>query len=239
VRSPRVGSFAVALGLIVAGTAPLAGASIAGSLSTMASAASPTTIRVAWSWWEDPANPTGHPEWVGYDVWRRASAACGEWVRVNPDIVARTPGVTQDASYLDATAAPATTYEYRVRLVDASRTPLMFPPPDCLWPCNPPAFAMCPDYSAPLVVGTVSEWGWAVLVTGCSSGCWGAFYVENPAADALRPLAGTGLAVAIYGGTQCGTVEGCALTLDHFESAGCGPTPARRASWGALKSHYR
>ncbi len=212
----------------------------AGALDVGASAASSTSIRLSWSWWEDPSYPTGHPEWVGYDLYRRASAGCGEWVRLNPDLIARVPGQTQSCSWLDTTPTPATAWTYQVRLVDANRDAVLLPPPACTSsPCSPPGYAACPDASAPLVVGAVTDWGWAVQVTGCADGCWGAFYVANPAADALRPYAGSGQAVALYGTAQCGTVEGCALQLDHFELAACGSTPVRRSTWGTLKSRYR
>jgi hypothetical protein len=211
----------------------------AGSLYTGAAAASPSSILVSWTWVEYPEYPTGQPQWVGFDVWRRAAATCGAWERVNPAMIARTPGVTQSESFLDTTPVPATTYEYRVRLVDANRDFVYFAAPDCMWPCNPPAYAMCPDLASPVIEGTVSEWGWAVLVSGCTNGCWGTAYVENPLADELRPYVGTGQSLRVFGHAACGTMEGCAMQVDHFELGDCGSTPARRSSWGALKSHYR
>ncbi len=211
----------------------------AGWLSTSAAAVSPSSILVSWGWWEDPAYPTGHPEWVGYDVYRRPLAACGPWVRVTTESVPRTFGQSQQASYLDVTPASVTTYEYRVHLVDASRNDVIFGPPECMWPCNPPAYAMCPALSAPILVGHVIDWGWGVHIESCGSECPAAGFVDNPFADALRPYAGTGQAVAIYGTTACGMTEGCAIQLDHFALADCGVTPAQRRTWGALKSIYR
>jgi hypothetical protein len=219
--------------------AVLSAAAHAGALSTSAAAASPTQILVQWSWWEDPAYPTGHPEWVGYDLYRRATGTCGDWVRLNPDVIARVPGQVQDLSFLDSTPATATAYQYQVRLVDVSRVQLFLLAPACYSPCSPPAFAMCPDLSAPLIEGTVTDWGWAVLVQGCQGSCWGGFYISNPAADALRPYAGTGQAVRVWGPSGCGSIEGCGMGLDHFELTACISTPARRTTWGALKSHYR
>jgi hypothetical protein len=211
----------------------------AGALSTYASAASPTQILVRWSWWEDANQPTGHPEWVGYDLVRRAVATCGAWTRLNPDVIARVPGQSQELSFLDTSPTSATAYEYRVRLVDSNRDELFLLSPACGSPCSPPSFAMCPDLSAPLIEGTVEDWGWAVFVIGCASGCWGGFYISNPEANLLRPYAGTGQVVRIYGQSGCGTVEGCGMSLDHFELGGCDATPARRATWGTLKSRYR
>ena len=213
----------------------------AGGLSTDAAAVSPTQIRVHWLWWENPDYPTGHPEWVGYDLYRHATgASCGGAdERLNAGIIARVPGQDQDVSFLDTTPVPGTAYTYRVSLVDVNRQPLYFPSPACESPCSPPAWAMCPAYSAPMTEGTVEDWGWAVLIRGCAGGCFGSFYISNPAADALRPYAGTGQAVRVYGLAGCGSVEGCAMSLDHWELGGCAATPARGSSWGALKSHYR
>lgn len=230
--------FALAL-VALAALAACRTAALAGALSTGAQAASPSQILVSWSWWEDPSYPTGHPEWVGYDVYRQATATCGAWVRLNPDVIARVPGQDQSCSWLDTTPASATAYAYQVRLVDANRDAVILLAPACLSPCSPPAYATCPDASAPLVTGTVTDWGWAVQVIGCAGGCWGAFYVQNPDADALRPYAGGGQAVSLWGTATCGTTEGCALRLDHFALATCGSTPVRRDTWGTLKSRYR
>jgi hypothetical protein len=226
-------------------TAPTVRADV---LTTSAVGVSDHGILVSWTYEVYAPNPVDWPIWVGYDVYRSAAAQprpCEKDVRVNPDIIPRIPFVTQDASFLDLTATPGMMYTYVVRLVDASRRRLPLPPADCVpFPCNPPAFASCPDLSAPIVVGTVTDWSWvgAVQIQGCEEGCWGNFYLENPAADALRPYAGTSQVVSVWGhglGYTWVSDFDQRLQLDHFELSACGPTPTRRATWGALKTIYR
>lgn len=229
-----VTSFVLVIGVVIG-----AASARAGQASITATAASPTTIRLDFGWWEDASDPTGHPEWVAFDLHRRASATCGAWTRINPDPFPRTPGVSQSLTFVDATPVPATMYEYAVHLVDASRNDVLFGPPECGSPCAPPAFGCCPEFSAPLVVGTVIDWGWAVFIQPCANGCWPAGYVNGPLDASLRPYIGTGQVVAIYGSTTCGTMEGCSIVPEHFTFTDCGPTPSRRATWGKLKTIYR
>ena len=229
-----------ALGMLATALAHVSAAQ-AGGVTTDATPISATQIQVHWHWWENPGYPTGHPEWVGYDLYRTASGpgGCAPQERLNPEILARVPGGDQDVSFLDTTPVPGTPYLYSVHLVDANRQPVYFTYPACESPCSPPAWAMCPDLFAPLTEGTVTDWGWAVLISGCAGGCYGSFYISNPAANALRPYAGTGQPVRVWGDGGCGAVEGCGMSLDHWELGGCVVTPTRRTSWGALKSHYR
>ena len=217
----------------------VAGVSAAGVLWVSAGSASVTQVLVSWTFSDDPQQLAGHPEWVGYDIYRRAAATCGDWVRVNPDPFPRLAGQTHGGSFLDSPPVLSSSYQYDVRPVDATRAPVAMGFPDCEPPCPPPAYAACPDLSAPLVVGTVTDLGWAVMLTPCATGCWGLFYVENPAAGRLRPYADSGQALRVYGLPFCGTVEGCGLALDRFEPGACGVTSLRGVSWGRLKSHYR
>ena len=53
-----------------------------GDLTATANAISATEIEIVWQWYEfDPPDPAGHPEWVGYDLYRRNPAECSPWVR--------------------------------------------------------------------------------------------------------------------------------------------------------------
>lgn len=216
----------------------LAAPAHAGWLSVSATAASPTQIAVAWGYAEDPAFPV-HAEWAGFDLYRRSAADCGPWVRLTADPIPRLAGQSQQGTLLDTPPAGATQYQYDLWMVDAQRVRMYPAFPACEPPCPPPAFASCPGLSAPAILGTVDDWGWAVLLTSCAGSCPGQCYVENPVAEQLRPYAGTGQVVRAYGALTCGTVEGCALHLDHFELARCLVTPVRRATWGRLKSLYR
>ena len=57
--------------------------------------------------------------------------------------------------------------------------------------------------------------------------------------DELRPYAVAGTTLRFFGQAVCGTVEGCALDVDHYEVAPCGPTAVARRTWGRVKANYR
>jgi hypothetical protein len=218
----------------------LAVAARAGQVSTWCAAEGAAAIRVNWTWYEDPGNPTARPDWVGYDVYRTPTSVCGDAMRINPDIIPRVVGQTHDFTLLDTTPAAATAYVYRVQLVDVDRNPLVLIHPDCEWPCSAPAYSEVPALSAPYVEGTVSaDWGWTVVVSQCD-GCWGSFYVDGAASQQLRPYLNTGRIVRLWGQPGCGSTEGCGMQVDHFELLGsCTPVPARTRTWGDLKTRYR
>jgi hypothetical protein len=215
----------------------LAGSVDAGTLLAQAGCADGTHITVFWSFTENPAEPTGHPEWVGYDVERRPLASCGAYERLNAAPFPRTPGVSENFQYMEIAPATAAMFEYRVVPVDALRQPVALGF-DCDF-CSYVAWASCPDLSAALTQGTIEDIGWAVLVHPCPDGCYRSFYVENPEADALRPYAGTATVVRLFGFPFCGTVEGCGMHVDHFDLAPCAPTPTLPSTWGRIKAGYR
>src|SRR5262249_8706017 len=194
------------------------------------------TVAVRWTFYEDPAHPTGHPEWVGYDVLRRSLSDCGDFVRVNAEPFARTPGQTESFAYSEVPPATGTTFQYRVVLVDASRQQLAIIPACDL--CAPNAWVSCPELSAPIAQGTLRDQGWALFIQPCA-GCYQSFYISGSRVDELRPYAVAGTVLKFYGRTTCGTVEGCALDLDHYEIAPCGPTPVALRTWGRVKAIYR
>jgi hypothetical protein len=210
----------------------------AGTFTTSATTESPTTVRIAWTWTDDPLAPIANPEWAGYDVFRRTTHGCETPIRLNITILPRTSGPSQSASWLDAPPLHAASYRYEVHPVTASRTAVSLSP--CAAPCGPPAYAMAPALSSYVVNGLVRDLGSAVSVSECDTGCLDAVVVDDPAAQALRPYAGTDQLVQVWGTTDCDTPEGCVLALDHFVLSGtCGVTAARQATWGSLKSRYR
>jgi hypothetical protein len=131
---------------------------------------------------------------------------------------------------------PGKMYEYRVVFVDASRQQVTIP--DC-FDCQRFGYATFPAFSAPMVEGTLQDLGWAFYITNCPNTCFGPFYISGPVMDSLRPYVGTGQALRFWGTAGCGTLEGCSLQVESFELAACGPTPARRSSWGQVKTLYR
>ena len=111
--------------------AALSGASRAGGLNAYATCADGSHISFNWSWYEDPGSPTGHSEWVGYDVLRRSLTDCGPFVRVNATPYPRTPGASEAFTFTEVPPATGTTYNYEVILVDASRQQLFLDPVAC------------------------------------------------------------------------------------------------------------
>ena len=189
------------------------------------------SIDVHWSLSES-THPPGYPNWTGIDVQRRPLPGCGPYVTVNPQPFPRVGG---EYHYFD-TVATGTMYEYRLIFVDANRQEVSVP--DC-YDCVRGGWGSCPNFSAPVTQGTLEDFGWALFLTPCPGSCYYYFYFEGPFVETLRPYAGNGTVVRLYGTPLCGTVEGCAIQVDHYELANCGVTPARRSSWGQVKTLYR
>ena len=210
----------------------------AGTLSASASCTGPSEISFSWTYFENPANPTGHPEWVGYDVMRRSLTDCAAFVRVNTNVYPRTPGVTETFTYTEAAPASGTTFQYWVVMVDANRQAVYLDPVSC--DCSAHyGWASCPAFSAPLTQGTLHDLGWALNVEPCAGTCYSGFYFTGPRADELRPYAGTATVLRLYGSAGCGSVEGCAIDIDHYDIMACGPTPVHSSTWGRVKAIYR
>lgn len=211
----------------------------AGSLTDSATATDSSAVTFTWTYVEDPANPVIRPEWVGWDVVRRTIADCSAFVRVNATPYPRTPGATETFTFSEPAPVRHALIEYRVVPVDAARQPVQLYAYECDG-CALPGYVTCPDLSAPLAVGKVTDLGWAVMVMPCAGTCYTSFYVPNPTADALRPYLGTASAVRLFGTPACGTLEGCTLTLDHFDVTTCDAiVPARASTWGSIKTRYR
>jgi hypothetical protein len=214
----------------------------AGDLNATANANTSNQIVIEWSWYEyDPGVPVGRPDWVGYDLYRRDPAVCSPWVRLSEDIIPRVPGVSHGGTIVDTPPATLTTWEYKLIMVDAARNEIILVWPEgCEPPCAPHAWESIPKLAGPVTVGTIDlDLGWAVVITPCLASCWYSFTVSEPQASLLRPYLGTGEAFRFFGDEFFGTFEGSPLYLDHFEPAGCGPTPTTRPSWGSLKTLYR
>jgi hypothetical protein len=198
--------------------------------------ADPDSAWVIWTTYE-PFGPDQHPNWVGYDIYRRRSTPCGDpFVRVNDQIIPRNVGMTHTHYFGDLLPATATLFEYWVRPVDADRQQYFVGGGFCI-PCN--TFQICPQSSAPITIGTIDDWGWAVFVNPCPGSCYPGAYVSDQAiADALRPYAGSNTVFRFYGTLGCGTIEGCALNVESYGPTTC-VVPAASRSWGSLKTLYR
>lgn len=186
----------------------------------------------------DP-DPYGYPNWMGFDIMRRAVPGCGEYEMLNADVIPRA-FVTTTQYFGGVTPYPGKEYEYIVRPVDADHQ-LVAIPGFCLGlSCN--AYATCAPTTTPAVIGTVVDWGWAVAINPCPGSCYPGVYLENSAGgDALRPYAGTSTTVRLFGVVGCGSVEGCSISqLDHWDLGPCdGITPTSSHTWGQVKIRYR
>lgn len=231
---------ATAIVLVLLGLAQSASAT--SHLTAQAACNAGGDVVVSWQFCDaygDP--PTDDPQWYGYDIYRRATAPCGERVRITTDAIPHGAGLCDSGSFPDTPPMAGTLYEYEVLPVDAARRPHH---PNTLDSMGNQFvdWASCPQSSAPIVRGVLVDWGWALYIEPCAGTCYGGFYFADPALVAeLRPLAGrTDIAVDFFGTAVCGTVEGCALQVDHYQVVQCGGiVPVGHGSWGELKAIYR
>ena len=207
------------------------------NLSAYSTCASTDSSDVIWTA-SEPPGPNPYPDWVGYDVLRRFPTDCGDWpsfVRVNDEIIPRQVGTTHTFYFGEVVPSTATLYEYWVQPVDVNHQS-SYP---CCGFCSPyNVFQLCPPLSAPATIGTLRD-DLFLWMDQCPGSCYpGAYVVEGPIADGLRQYAGTGTTFRFFGSMACGTVEGCALSIDHWEFTTC-VTPVAIRSWGRLKTIYR
>jgi hypothetical protein len=202
--------------------------------SASAFCAAPDSFYVGWTTYDPTADPYAYPDWVGYDILRRAVPTCGGYETLNAEVVPRVFG-THTHYFGGVAPSPGTQYEYIVRPVDLDRQPVSIP--GFCQPCV--GYETCTPLTTPFTAGTLIDAGWAVFVMNPCP-CYPAAYVENPQADAIRPYAGTGATLRLFGQAGCGTVEGCALNLEHFEVVpSCEITAASARTWGQVKIRYR
>ena len=229
----RLLSAVLLVSILTSTTTPARG----GTLTANASNPDASTIMVSWTFSEDPDHPSGHPEWVGFDIVRRPAESCEGDVRLNEQPFPRTLNESTSGSFTDPSPAQHKLFRYDVIPVDANRNPVDLGG-DCR-ACSGSAWASSPASSAP-VIGTLTDIGWTLTVTPCQSTCYPALYIEQCCSDQLRSLADGVTPVALYGATVCGSVEGCAITVDQFLVSTCSPPLETRArTWGGLKQLYR
>ncbi len=217
-------------------------ASHAGLQTNGASCTGPQEITFAWNWHEYPAYPSGHPEWVGWDVLRRPIDTCGPFERINAVSFPRPYGESHSHSLVDTPPVTGETYEYQAIPVDADRNRVWgFVYPECDSPCAPPTWASCPEASAPLTIGEVQDWQWALFVQPCAGSCYPGFHLPPGAVEQeLRAQGRIGTGVKLYGLAGGWGVEGPSVDPTGWEPGGCDDiTPIGRTTWGALKTIYR
>lgn len=226
-------------GLVLVASFP--GGALAGFQSSTASCTGEQQVTFSWDWYEFDGYITARPEWVGWDVLRRPAGTCAPFERLNAQIFPRVVGQAHSHTYVDTPPEAAQTYEYQAIPVDANRERLIMLMPDCEPPCVKPAWASCPAFSDPIVVGTLQDWGWALAIQPCPGSCYFGFYFgENEdLVQELRDQGRVGTVVKLFGPGWCCGLEGGAMEVVAWEPGHCGITPARRTSWGELKTIYR
>lgn len=222
--------------VLLAGSSRMAGAGVQTSTATCTGA---PQITFSWDWYEFDFYTTAHPEWVGYDVLRRPLNTCTPFERINAQSLPRVFGQAHSNVFVDTPPSQSETYEYRAVPVDVNRDPVVMLYPDCDPPCVKPTWASCPPASAPLVVGEITDWGWALAIGPCPGSCFFGFYFDGPIAQELRDQGRVGTIVKLFGTGWCCGVEGAAMNAVAWEPGNCVSTPARRTSWGELKTIYR
>lgn len=236
-RSPHVSALVLTGLILLAGSAVPAGA---GFMSSSAACTGTQQITFSWDWYEFDGYTTARPEWVGYDVLRRPLSSCTPFERINAQSLPRVFGQAHSHVFVDTPPSQFETYEYRAVPVDANRNTVIMLMPDCEPPCVKPSWASCPANSAPLVVGLVVDWGWALYLQPCPSSCYFGFYTSGTAIEQeLRDQGRVGTVVKLYGTGWCCGIEGAAMDGVAWEPGVCVSTPARRTSWGELKTIYR
>lgn len=192
-------------------------------------------VDYTWNVYVYPESSLDHPEWVGYDVYRRETASCGPYVRVNGQPYPRRAG---NHAYTIRDTPPSlelSPYDYYVSTVDADRVPIWIPGSE-YWSHTT---VTCPNLSGPVVVGTIEDYG-ALFLYPCVDSCW-PFGRVSALPDDLRAYVGTGTVLRFFGrigGPLC-AFEGCEIAVSRFELATCGVTAAARVSWGRVKAIYR
>lgn len=93
---------------------------------------------------------------MGFDVYRRTAADCGDPVRVNDTPY---PRGLPNYMHVDEPPAEEILYEYKVVFVDDQRKPVDPNYPEWAFcdPCSQESWASCPEFSAPLVHGEVRD----------------------------------------------------------------------------------
>ena len=188
--------------------------------------------------WDYNEYTPGCAEFVGYDVYRRRLDDCNSWTRVNAAMVPRPAGMGYSQHQItDTPPLSNVMYEYRVDFVDALRNPAICAGLCGL--CSRYSRASVPALSAPITHGRIEELG-TIAILPCANSCYSPFFIWEPeVADQLRPYAGTGETIRFWGYESCNGFEGCALQVTNWEVAGSDETPARRSTWGQVKTLYR
>jgi hypothetical protein len=204
-------------------------------------------IVVHFTYVEDPLQPTGHPEWTQYAL--RTSELNVPLPGCATGRVERTlayfprSGATDDITYVYP-KQELISNRYIYFYVEALTATFNHIPG---FGFGPGDMSGCPIATTPAVMGSIEDLGWAVRTRACPI-CGGSeALIREPQAAQLRPFAGTGQAVLLFGELTCSSdawVGGvtCSIELDHFELIGCPldpPVPAKVQSWGQVKIRYR
>ena len=195
-------------------------------------------ITINWMMHEDPQTPIVAPSWAGWDILRRSLNDCGAPARINLETFPRDSGNTHSYSFTDEPTPGA--YRYQIVPVNAEHGTTSISQLVCDG-CNFGDFSVAvPDNSAPVIVGTLGDGGWAIGVSPCAGSCFEPVYFEGPFVNELRPYADGKTAVRLYGYIGCCSTEGPSMQVDRYVIAPClDIVPVTRATWGRVKAIYR
>ncbi len=199
------------------------------AFSVAALVASPAAAQVFnfWSWAECQGKSVeitfrgddygAYPEVVGYDIYRKTLPSC-EINLVNLEPFPRTPGQQFSYTHSDTSVVREVMYEYEIVPVDSSRA--RHNPPEFCDLCDRWAWRSCPEHTAPVAHGTLTDGGWTMWVQRCPDSCYRYWYLESWPPE-LEQYMDTGIAVQLYGDAGCGSFEGCSISVTDFEVVPC------------------
>lgn len=174
----------------------------------------------------------GHPEIVGFDVYRSNSSLCGPSTRITEDPLPRTVDESFSHEIIDTDITEGELYRYHIVGVDAERTTTMslytlFPLPGS----SDEVYAGC---NAPRSHGTVVDWGWTVAIEPCPDSCLPFSHLET-GMEELQPYLGE--TVLVYGPMGF-TIEGWGLALEDWAILPC-TVAVEDTPWSHVKSLFR
>jgi hypothetical protein len=177
-------------------------------------------------------DPGGHPEVVGFDVYRSNNSACGTQTRLTDDPLPRASNQSFSFQVVDSNVIDGQLYGYHIVGVDAGRTTTvslytLFPLPGA----SDIVYAGC---NAPRGHGIVVDWGWTLAIDPCPDSCLPFMHLES-GMEELQPY--IGLPVQVYGSMGF-TIEGWGLDLESWSFLTC-TVAIEDTRWSNIKSLFR
>lgn len=180
---------------------------------------------------------SGHPELVGFDLYRREADPCGAAIRLTDSPWPRELSSDFTHRLTDAAIVPGRMYEYRVIGVDAGREALSgF---DAWYDFGSFFTTWAGCGSDAVAHGGVRREGGFAYVETCPDACLVPHFtpLESWPAE-MEVYFGTGTPLILHADLLCGTVEGCWLRVRSFEVTPC-TVSVESTHWSQMKSLFR